>query len=104
MAGVSRSAWHYRSSPRVRVAEPVPHKNRAYPSRISDADRAVVGARITAGWADGHSVDHSFASSWDDGVMLASRRSWWRIAHSVEDQPAPPGAPPGGGNRDRTPR
>ena len=66
MAGVSRSTWHYRSSPRVRVAEPVPHKKRAYPSRISDADRAVVAARITAGWADGHSVDHSFATSWDD--------------------------------------
>lgn len=104
MAGVSRSTWHYRSSPRVRVAEPVPHKNRAYPSRISDTDRAVVAARITAGWAHGHSVDHSFACSWDDQVMLASRRSWWRIAHSVEDQSARPVTPTRRASSDRTPR
>ena len=25
-------------------------------------------------------MDHSFATAWDEGVMLASRRSWWRIA------------------------
>lgn len=64
----------------------------------------MVEARITAGWADGHSVDHSFASSWDDGVMLASRRSWWRIAQSVEDQTLRPVAPTRRGNSDRTPR
>jgi putative transposase len=104
LAGVSRSTWHYRSNPRVRVAEPIPHRDRAYPSRISDADRALVAARITAGWVDGHSVDHSFASSWDDGLMLASRRSWWRIAQRVEDQSPRPVAPTRRGNSDRTPR
>ena len=64
----------------------------------------VVAARITAGWADGHSVDHSFATSWDDGVMLASRRSWWRIARNIEDQSARPVAPTRRGSSDRTPR
>ena len=59
---------------------------------------------ITAGWADGHAVDHSFASAWDDGVMLASRRSWWRIAAEIEDQSARPVAPTRRSNSDRTPR
>ena len=48
-AGVARSTWHYRSNPRERAAEPIPQKERAYPSRISDTDRAVVAERITAG-------------------------------------------------------
>ena len=74
IAGVARSTWHYRTRPRERVADPVPQKERAYPSRISETDRAVIAGRITAGWAEGHAVDHSFASAWDDGVMLASRR------------------------------
>ena len=39
------------------------------------------------------SVNHSFASAWDDGVMLASRRFWWRIARNIEDQSARPAVP-----------
>jgi len=31
-------------------------------------------------------VDHSFATAWDGGVMLAARRTWWRIAAQLEDQ------------------
>ena len=104
MARLSRSTWHYRSNPRVRVAEPVPHRDRAYPSRISDADRGLVAAAITAGWTQGHSVDHSFASCWDDGLMLASRRSWWRIAARVPDQAVRPVAPTRRANSDRRPR
>jgi len=64
----------------------VPQKDRAYQSRISDTDRAEVEAKITAGWDEGVSVDHSFAACWDQGVMLASRRSWWRIAAHMQDQ------------------
>ena len=104
IAGVARSTWHYRTRPRERVADPVPQKERAYPSRISETDRAVIAGRITAGWAEGHAVDHSFASAWDDGVMLASRRSWWRIAAEIEDQSARPVAPTRRNNSDRPPR
>lgn len=104
MVGVSRSTWHYRSRPRERVADPIPQSERAYPSRISGADRAVVAERILAGWADGHAVDHSFASAWDDGIMLASRRSWWRIAARIEDQSSRPVAPTRRDTRNRTPR
>lgn len=75
------------------MAVPVPHADRAYPSRISAEDRENVTARIAIGWADGVSVDHSFATAWDEGVMLASRRTWWRIAAQIPDQSARPVAP-----------
>lgn len=100
--GLSRSTWHYRAKPRSRVPDPVPHKDRAYPSRISATDRTVIADKISAGWQAGHSVDHSFACCWDEGVMLASRRSWWRIAAQIDDQSARPVAPKRSGNT--TPR
>lgn len=93
MAGISRSTWHYRSSPRPRVADPIPQRQRAYPSRIGEADRAAIAARVTAAWGQGNSVDHAFATAWDEGTMLASRRSWWRVAAGIEDQSARPAAP-----------
>jgi len=93
LTGLSQSTWHYRRSPRLRVVDPIPQKDRTYPSRISDAERGRVADRITAGWSEGVSVDHSFASAWDDAVMLASRRSWWRIARDIEDQSARPIVP-----------
>ncbi|WP_157108442.1 IS3 family transposase [Aldersonia kunmingensis] len=93
LAGLSRSTWHYRSKPRPAVPNPVHQKDRAYRSRIGEADRAVISEKITAGWRAGHSVDHSFASCWDGGVMLASRRSWWRIAATIADQSTRPVTP-----------
>jgi transposase InsO family protein len=90
MIGLARSTWHYRCAPRPKAANPLPHKDRAYPSRISEADRAVISATIVAGWQAGTSVDHSFAAAWDAGVMLGSRRSWWRIAATIADQSARP--------------
>jgi putative transposase len=104
LAGVSRSTWHYRRHPRDRVVEPVGQKDRAYRSRISGADRAAVAARITSGWQGGVSVDHAFAAAWDDGVMLASRRSWWRIASGIQDQSVRPVAPTRRGSVGRVPR
>ena len=77
----------------MRVADPVPHQERQYRSRIGDADRALIVARIEAAWAEQLSVDHAFAQAWDDGLMLASRRSWWRVAADIEDQSTRPVAP-----------
>lgn len=99
---MARSTWQYRNKPRARVAEPIPQKKRAYPSCISAADRAVIEKKITAGWAKGHSVDHTFASVWDQGVMLAGRRSWWRIGADIQDQSGRPLVPTRRGSK--TPR
>jgi putative transposase len=90
---VSRSTWHYRQRPREHVADPIPQTERAYASRISAADEERISELILAGWSQHNSVDHSFASAWDGGVMLASRRSWWRIAARIENQMLRPKAP-----------
>ena len=90
---MSRSTWHYRTHPRAGIAGPIPQKDRAYRSRIEKAERAVIEGKITTGWAAGHSVDHTFAATWDQGVMLASRRSWWRVAADIIDQSARPVVP-----------
>lgn len=90
MIDLSRSTWHYRHHPRSGVAQPIPQKDRAYPSRIGAADRDRIEELITAGWSAEVSVDHAFATAWDDGIMLASRRSWWRIAADITDQSARP--------------
>ena len=102
MVGLSRSTWHYRLHPRPPVADPVPQRDRAYRSRIGAADRAVIRDEILAGWRAGSSVDQSFASAWDAGVMLAARRSWWRIAAAIDDQSVRPIAPTRSTNK--TPR
>lgn len=86
MAGVSRSTWHYRQNPRERVQDPIAQSELAYESRVSGPDRDRISQYIMEGWADEVSVDHSFATAWDAGVMLASRRTWWRIAAEIEDQ------------------
>lgn len=93
LTGVPRSTWHYRQHPREGVAEPVPHTERAYEARIGDADRERIIEHILAAWARQESVDHAFATAWDSGVMLASRRTWWRIAAEIEDQMLRPKAP-----------
>ena len=94
MIGLSRSTWHYRSHPRPRVTDPLPQRDRAYRSRIGEADRASdrEPRSSPAGWR-ARRWTTSFATIWDAGVMLASRRSWWRIAAAIEDQSARPIAP-----------
>jgi transposase InsO family protein len=93
MIDLSRSTWHYRHHRRSGVAQPIPQKNRAYPCRIEDAERDQIQNLITAGWSQGVSVDHAFAAAWDDGIMVASRRSWWRIAADIADQSVRPVKP-----------
>jgi putative transposase len=90
---LSRSTWHYRSKPRPKASAPLPQKDRAYRTRIPEADRAVIQDKIIAGWQAATSVDYSFAATWDQGAMLASRRTWWRIAAAIADQSVRPVAP-----------
>ena len=100
IAGVSRSTWHYRQVPRSRVGDPVPQSQRAYQAKISPEDREQISELILAGWARQNSVDHSFATAWDEGIMLGSRRTWWRIAAEIEDQMLRPKPPRKGGKRE----
>ena len=96
---MSRSTWHYRQNPRERVQDPLHQGQRAYECRISPEDRDRISEYIMLGWADQVSVDHSFAVAWDAGVMLASQRTWWRIAAEIEDQMLRPTIPTKRGNK-----
>lgn len=102
MVGLSRSVWHYRLKPRARVTDPITQKQRDYSTRIDAADRQTIEDWIQSGWLRGQSVDASFAQAWDEGVMLASRRTWWRIAEAIADQAQRPRVPTRAGTR--TPR
>lgn len=35
---------------------------------------------------EGNSVDPCFATVWDEGLVLASRRVWWCIPAQIEEQ------------------
>jgi transposase InsO family protein len=98
-AGISRSTWHYRQNPRARVQDPIAQSERAYESRISSQDRDRIAEYILDGWSEQVSVDHAFATAWDNGVMLASRRTWWRIAAQIEDQMLRPAVPTKNGDK-----
>lgn len=82
---------------------PLGQSERAYESRIGTADRDRIAEYILEGWAEQVSVDHSYAAAWDKGVMLASRRTWWRVAAEIEDQMLRPAIPTRSGNK-RPPR
>src|SRR5699024_3184036 len=42
LLGVSKSAWHYRTRPRPRVADPVAHRYRSHPAKLSDVEYETV--------------------------------------------------------------
>lgn len=93
LIGLSRSAFHYRSKPRPKTNSPVPHCDRNYPNRIDEASAQEIRTRIDQAWGKGLSVGWAFADAWDEGVMLGSQRSWWRIANTIDDQQSRPVIP-----------
>jgi putative transposase len=88
-------------NPRAGVQDPLHQSERAYETRISGADRERITGCILASWANGNSVDHAYATLWDAGAMLASRRTWWRIAAEMEQQDLRPTVPTKRGSRKR---
>lgn len=83
LTGVARSTWQNRLKPRRRVADPKPQKDRAYSTRLEADAVAQIEQLIRDGWERDMSVDYAFATAWDNGIMLGSRRTWWRIALRV---------------------
>lgn len=88
LAGMSRSSWYYRTHPRGKVADPVPHTRRRAPSWLSPPERAAIEAKLSAAFAAGRSVYHGFYTALDAGDPIASLSSWYRIARGLEsDRP-----------------
>lgn len=86
LAGLSRSSWHYRTRPRPRVANPVPHTARRAASWLSGPERDAIVAKLGAAFEQGWSVYHGFYQALDAGDPVASLSSWYRIARALEPQ------------------
>lgn len=82
LAGMSRSAWHYRTHPRPRVSDPVPHTARVAASWLTPDEQDLIVVKLRAAFADGESVYQAFYDALDAGEPVASLSSWYRIARS----------------------
>lgn len=82
LAGMSRSTWHYRTHPRVQVADPVPHTARVALSWLTTAERDLIVVKLRAAFAQGESVYQAFYDALDAGEPVASLSSWYRIART----------------------
>lgn len=89
LVDLSRSTWHYRTNPRAPVPHPITHRDRHQPHALESGETDVMEHHILTAWAAGDSVDQAFAAAWDQGIMVGSRRSWWRYAARLEQSLRP---------------
>lgn len=71
------------------MSEPIPQASRQYPNQLSNRERELIRERIQHGWDRNHSVDESFHEGLEQGWMLGSRSTWWRIAARMEQEQRP---------------
>ena len=83
LAGVSRSTWHYRTRPRVAVADPMPHAKRRSASWLSAEEREQVTTKLQAAFAARKSVYQAYYDALDAGDPVASLATWYRIARTI---------------------
>lgn len=79
-AGISRSTWQYRKTPRPVVDAPVPHTQRRAATWLSDEETATITETLRATFDAGDSVYQGFMEALDAGEPVASLSSWYRIA------------------------
>lgn len=79
-AGISRSTWQYRATPRPVVADPVPHDQRRAATWLTDAEVAEITESLRATFNNGDSVYQGYMESLDAGNPVASLSSWYRVA------------------------
>ena len=90
LIGLAPSVWHYRVYRRPSTTTaPVPHADRAYPNRLTDEETSEITALIDLAWQQGASVEFAHTCSWDEGIMIGSLRSWYRIAEAMPQEHRP---------------
>lgn len=77
MIGLAKASLHYRSKPRGRVSDPVPHRDRPHPAALSRSERDVVAGVLRG---SSLSVAETFYAHIDSGQYLASMSTFHRIA------------------------
>ena len=77
VVGCSKSAYHYRSHPRARIPEPIPHKDRSHPAKLTDAELEEVTDLLTR---SDKSVEETFYDHLDsDQGYVASLSTFYRV-------------------------
>jgi len=77
LIGLSKASYQYRSKPRPRVADPVPHSQRPHPAALSAAEEAQIVALLRDSQV---SVSETFYRHLDQGPYLASMSTFHRLA------------------------
>lgn len=89
LVGMSRSTWHYRTNPRDRVADPIPHTARRSASWLSAPEQDTIVTLLQAAFTQGWSVYQAFYVALDADDPVASLSSWHRIARTHLDAERP---------------
>ena len=69
------------------MVDPIHQRDREYPNQLTAAERDRIESAIRAGRENGWSVEHTFHHHLDRGIMLASSRTWHRIAADLAVAP-----------------
>ena len=80
LVGVAKSSWHYLHHPRPAKADPVGHDRRASDAWLTESERAQIVAHLAREDLSILSVGETFATVLDEGIYVASRSSWYRVA------------------------
>lgn len=86
---MARSSWQYLHAPRPPVADPVPHTARRSQAWLTPAEVEQITDRLNDPRFAQDAVAQVFFKTWDEGVYIASLRSWHRVAKTL-----PPRRPP----------
>ena len=80
--GLSGSTWHYRTRPRARAVDPVPHTARVARHWLEPAEQDAILALLVTAFAAGKAVYQGFYEALDAGDPVASLSTWHRLARA----------------------
>jgi len=84
LAGYPKASYYrHRAGPRVPTRPPIAQRDRAQPGALVTAERADVLALIAHPDYVGLSLSQTFYRAWDDGRWVASKSTWYRVAHAA---------------------
>ncbi|MFZ1625449.1 MAG: DDE-type integrase/transposase/recombinase [Gammaproteobacteria bacterium] len=92
LLGIAAGTWHYRSNPRPKVVEPVPHNQRRSPAWLSETELREILAMQAAAFVQDKSVHQAFYEALDAATPIASLKTWYRVctAHLNHLRPVRP--------------
>jgi putative transposase len=77
LIGLSKASFHYRTSPRPRAIDPVPHRRRSHPAALTAAEKDRIIESLSA---SGVSIEETYYRDLDQQEVVASLSSYHRVA------------------------